>query len=195
MDNPKAWSHFLKNEWGKSWEGPGGQGQFGGSMGEQYPGHDEFTGDPLPRGKRKADKHTLRRIDLRDMMEKEQPKEEISIEHFSSRRAAGEWNKNPDKGFDKSWPQDDGGWDIPKKKKKNKDFDGPDDPMLGFNSLSTDGPRPKGPSPRYYAELFDITKEGETAKGKGKSNTPMMRKNPKKWTEHKQNGQFTKRWN
>ena len=63
------------------------------------------------------------------------------------RRAAGDWNRNPDK----DWPQDDGDWGGLSKKKK-KSFDGPDDgPLFGFNSLGTDGPQPKGPSPRYYA--------------------------------------------
>ena len=90
MDNPKAWNHFLKNEWGQPWEGPGGQGQFGGNMSEQYPGYDEFTGDPLPRGKRKADKHTLRRIDLRDMMDQEPEEDKPEIEHFAARRVAAD---------------------------------------------------------------------------------------------------------
>lgn len=51
-------------------------------------------------------------------------------------------------------------------------------------------------SSRRRAEIFDITEEGDTPKGKGKkSNTPTMRKNPDNWSGHKQNGQFTKRWN
>lgn len=82
---------------------------------------------------RLADRHTLRRIDLKDM-EEEQPEEEMTIEHFSSRRRR--------------------------------------------------------------AEIFDITDEGETPKGKGKkSNTPSMRKNPQDWADRRQNGQYTNRWN
>lgn len=83
--------------------------------------------------RRRADRHTLRRIDLQEQ-EPEPEQDTVSIEHFSSRRRR--------------------------------------------------------------AELFDITEEGETSKGKGKkSNTPTMRKNPDTWTKHKQNGQFSKRWN
>lgn len=131
-ENPKAWNHFLKNEWGKPWN-PGEPGQFGGAMAEQYPGYDEFTGDPLPK-RRKADRHELRRRDLKELDEQNRTEDDdISIEHFSSRRRR--------------------------------------------------------------AELFDVTDEGETRKGKGKSDTPTMRKNPADWTKHKQNGQFTKRWN
>lgn len=82
-----------------------------------------------------ADRHNLRRRDLKDMTpEERKPEEEVTIEHFSSRRRR--------------------------------------------------------------AELFDITDEGETKSGKGKKpNTPTMRKNPANWSAHKQNGQFTKRWN
>lgn len=51
-------------------------------------------------------------------------------------------------------------------------------------------------SRRRRAELFSVTDEGETPKGEGKDpNTPKMRKNPARWTEHKQNGQYSKRWN
>lgn len=81
---------------------------------------------------RVADRHTLRRIDLREQEEQPQ-EEEVSIEHFSSRRRR--------------------------------------------------------------AELFDITEEGEMRKGKGRTDTPKMRKNPKDWSDRRQNGQFTKRWN
>jgi hypothetical protein len=81
---------------------------------------------------RQADKHNLRRRDLKELENPDEDEQNMSIEHFSSRRRA---------------------------------------------------------------ELFDITDEGETPMGKGKSNTPMMRKNPAGWTKHKQNGQFTKRWN
>lgn len=51
-------------------------------------------------------------------------------------------------------------------------------------------------SSRRRGEIFDITDEGETPKGKGKkSNTPGMRKNPQDWADRRQNGQYTNRWN
>lgn len=45
--------------------------------------------DPRIKGSsRKADKHTLRRIDLRDMMDQEPQEDKPDIEHFAARRAA-----------------------------------------------------------------------------------------------------------
>ena len=131
-----------------------------------------------------------------------------------ARRTAGDWNRNPDK----DWPLDDGDWGGPKKKKKNKDFDGPDDPMFGFNSLGIDGPGPKGPSPRYYAarsyvaqcrrarrrptpeglrrfmmaEHFDITEEGGTPKGKGKPSKKTTMSTPDaQWYRRNRGGRYT----
>jgi hypothetical protein len=128
--NPQQFQKFKRDQGrGKVW---GAQGYYGGPVAEEYPGYHPLTGVPLKEGHRRADRHELRRIDLREQ-EPEQEQEEVSIEHFSS---------------------------------------------------------------RHRAELFDITDEGDTAKGKGKKpNTPTMRKNPDEWTKHRQNGQYTKRWN
>jgi len=214
---------------------------------------------------KEGDKHTLRRIDLRDMMDQEPEEDKPDIEHFASRRAAAityvarcqRAGRRPTphglrRFMGSQQPKNqslydhyinDTGPNFPGKTvvdftdpqwqtKTNWDgsrYDADGSPVFPFVDIKD---RIKGkpyfivpehahPTKGWYrsqdyiehrqtcptcssgkrhasrrrAEQFDITEEGGTPKGKGKpDNRKTMRQNPKNWTEHRQNGQFTKKW-
>lgn len=144
---------------------------------------------------RHADRHNLRRKDLAELEAEQEPEEDVSIEHFSSRRTAAsyeDWAR--EKGYKPGGPHDENErmhWHYDTGTGDPEDWEGVPKEWGEFNNWK---PKKKAIR-RRRAELFDITEEGETRKGKGKTDTPTMRKNPKDWTDRRQNGQYTKRWN
>lgn len=164
-----------------------------------------------------ADKHTLRRIDLRDM-EPEEPKEQVEIEHFSSRRReAGDhdlrmkWSEdgniavNPYSGKPeemsrrKKNPQDRSDYADtepywPDRPGKHRAEAWKRDAALNYvASCRRANRRPTTQGlRRFMAEHFDVTEEGGTEKGKG---TPgkktTMSKPDAQWHRRNRGGQYT----
>lgn len=136
---------------------------------------------------READRHNLRRKDLAELEAEQQPEEDVSIEHFSSRRRrSGKKRDCVDCGYPADF-HNAPGWNLPCKGFVPGDWD-PD------KDINHNDPRVKGARRRRRAELFDITDEGETKAGKGTpSKSSQMRKNPQDWPYRNKNMQWTRR--